>query len=153
MRLRLTRRIARCFGAPVTKRQTERLLNEIGQLLAEDTDYPLDGTLLHAEVGRMFVAPSIFKDLGDHILYRSPDLDRLGDTLLDLWQAQGSGKRWVEIEYVIRGDEFAAVFVYPDEIDPDEEPLSRRRRIVSRHFGNKPIKYPQPDGSYRLISE
>ena len=124
--------------------ETERLLNEIGQLLAEDTHYPLDGTLLHAELDRMFVAPSIFKDLGDHILYREPDLDRLGDALLDLWEAQESDKRWAEIEYVIRDDTFHASFIYPEEIDPEEEPFDRLDRIVARHFGKKKIVYPPP---------
>ena len=122
--------------------ETEQLLNEIGQLLAEDTAYPLDGTLLHAELDRNYVAPSIFKDLGDHILYRTPDLDTLGDALLDLWEAQDSKLRWREIEYVVRGDQFEAQFTYPDAIDPEDDPLERRRRIVKKHFGDKPIVYP-----------
>ena len=126
--------------------ETARLLNEIGQLLAEDTDYPLDGTLLHAQLGKNYVAPSVFKDLGDHVLYRDPDLDRLGDVLLDLWETQQTDKRWAEIEYIVRGDSFQASFTYPDEIDPEEEPLDRRDRVVARYFGNKPIKYPPPPG-------
>ena len=124
--------------------ETERLLNEIGQLLAEDTDYPLDGTLLHAELDKNYVATSIFKDLGDHVLYREPDLDRLDDVLLDLWEAQVADKRWAEIEYVVRGDKFHASFTYPEEIDPEEEPLDRRDRIVAHHFGKKRIVYPPP---------
>lgn len=123
---------------------TEQLLNLIGELLAEDVDYPLDNTLLHAEVGRAFVSPSIFKDLGNHILYRDPDLDRLGDALLDLWDAQQGSNRWAEIEYIVRNGRFDATFVYPEEIDPEEEPLDRRRRIVVKYFGDKPIIYP-PD--------
>src|SRR5262245_44817365 len=91
---------------PMPDNEAERLLNEIGHLLAEDADYPLDGTLLHAELGKNYVAPSIFKDLGDHVLYRDPDLDRLGGALLDLWEAQDTDKRWAEIEYIIRGDRF-----------------------------------------------
>jgi hypothetical protein len=71
--------------------RTTSLLNRIGQLLAEDTDYPLEGTLLYAKVDQAFVAPSIFKDIGDRILYRDPDLDRLGDALLDLWDAKRGG--------------------------------------------------------------
>lgn len=126
--------------------KTAQLLNEIGLLLAEDTDYPLDGTLLYAEVDWGYVAPSIFKDLGDRILYREPDLDRLGDALLDLWRAQDPGKAWSEIEYVVRGDKFQASFSYADEIDDDETMLDRRRRIVTKHFGNKRIIYPpMPD--------
>jgi len=130
----------------VTNDKTARLLNEIGQLLAEDADYPLEGTLLYAEVDWGYVAPSIFKDVGDRIVYRDPDLDRLGDALLDLWKAQESEKRWTEIEYVIRDGKFHASFTYPDEIDPDEGMLDRRRRIVAKHFGDKPTVYPpSPD--------
>lgn len=127
--------------------ETERLLVEIGQLLAEDREYPLDGTLLHAELDRNMVGPSIFKDRGKDILYRDPDLDRLGDALLDLWEAQETDDRWAEMEYVIRGGKFEVTYTYPDEIDPNEEPLDRRDRIVWRHFGKKPIVYPpeQPD--------
>ena len=39
------------------------LLNTIGQILAEDRDYPLENTLLHAEVDFNMVRSSIFKDL------------------------------------------------------------------------------------------
>src|SRR5690242_18217742 len=106
--------------------RTEHLLKEIGQLLAEDTAYPLDGTLLYAELDTNYVAPSIYKDRGDHILYRSPDLDRLGDALLDLWALEDPDKRWIEIEYVIRQSKFDATFIYPDEIDPKEDRWDRR---------------------------
>lgn len=125
--------------------RSEELLNLIGKLLAEDTEYPLDGTLLHAEVGRGYVSPSIFKDRGNHILYRDPDLDRLGDALLDLWDTQQGKYRWAELEYFIRNGRFDLIFIYPEEIDSTEEPLDRRRRIVEQYFGEKPIVYPQPD--------
>lgn len=122
--------------------KTERLLNEIGQILAEDTEYSLDGTLLYAEVDECMVAPSIFKSRGNHILYRWPDLDRISDPLLTLWAEEKPGKRWSELEYVVRNGKFSATFNYPDDIDPEEEPLDRRERIVKRHFGDKPIVYP-----------
>lgn len=126
--------------------ETARLLNQIGQILAEDDDYPLDGTLLYAEVDWGYVAPSIFKDRGDHILYRDPDLDRLGDVLLDLWKAQDAEKRWTEIEYVIRGDKFRASFIYPEDAEVGPLDLDRREMIVAKHFGDKPIVYPpMPD--------
>lgn len=126
--------------------KTERLLHKIGELLAEDTEYPLDGTLLYAELDRNMVAPSIFKNRGNHVLYRWPDLDRLGDVLLDLWEAEAPDKRWSEIEYVIRGDKFDVAFTYSEEIDPEENPFDRRKRIVARYFGDKPIVYsPTPD--------
>ena len=122
--------------------ETESLLVEIGQLLAEDIEYPLDGTLLYAELDDNFVAPAVFKDRGNHILYRWPDLDRLGGALLDLWNAQEANDRWAEIEYVVRDGRFTATYTYPDDIDPDEDEFERRDRIVQRHFGDKPIVYP-----------
>jgi hypothetical protein len=33
-------------------------------------------------------------------------------------------------------------YFYPDEIDPDEEWMERRERVVRHHFGEKPIVYP-----------
>lgn len=128
--------------------EAERLLLELGLLLAEDHEYPSDGTLLFARLDYNWVAPAIFKDRGNHILYRRPGLDRIGDALLDLWETQTSEPRWAEIEYVVRGDTFDATYTYPDEIPPvapEEGMLDRRDRIVARHFGEKPVVYPPWD--------
>lgn len=122
--------------------ETDRLLSEIGLLLSEDTDYPLDGTLLYARVDSNSVAPAIFKDGGSHVMFRWPDLDRLGGALLDLWDAEDQDKQWSEIEYVIRDGKFRVEYLYADEIDPNEELFERRDRIVKRNFGDKPITYP-----------
>ncbi len=122
--------------------ETDRLLGEIGALLAEDTAYPLDGTLLYARVRSTMVAPSIFKDRGNSIVYRDPDLDRLASALLDLWDAEAPDTRWAEIEYLVKGNTFEVAYTYADEIDPDEDTFERRNRIVKRHFGDKPIVYP-----------
>lgn len=132
--------------------EAERLL-QLGQLLAEDRDYPLDGTLLYAEVGPNVVSAAVFKDRGDHILYRR-DVRRFMYPLLDLWEESDLAKRWAEMEYVVRGGKFDATFTYPEEIDPEEDPFDRRDRIVQRHFGDKPIVYaPMPtddDALFRL---
>lgn len=122
--------------------KAEALLNRLGSLLAEDRDYPIDETLLYAEVDGGYVRPSIFKGRGNHVIYRRPDLDTICDPLTALWETADPDKRWAEIEYLIRDGRFTATYTYPDEIDHDEEPLDRRRRIVARHFGNKPIIYP-----------
>jgi hypothetical protein len=124
----------------------ERLLNEIGQILAEDTEYPLDGTLLYAEVDGSAVGPSIFKDRGNHILYRWPDLNRICAPLSRLCEQEPPAKRWAEIEYLIRDGKFDVAFTYPEEIDPEEDPFERRKRVVARYFGDKPIVYPPMPG-------
>ncbi|HEU4959032.1 MAG TPA: hypothetical protein VFT56_01380 [Sphingomonas sp.] len=122
--------------------ETERLLNEIGRLLAEDREYPLDGTLLYAQLDHNVVGESIFKELGNQVLYRRPVIEELPFALLDLWEAQDGDDRWAEMEYVIRDGRFEVAYIYPDEIDPEEDIVARRARAVRRHFGEKPIVYP-----------
>ncbi len=138
-------------GKTVVDDETAKILNDIGQLLAEDVEYPLDNTLLYARLDRNMVAPSIYKNLGNHILYRAPDLDRLGDALLDLWEAQTQKPRWAEIEYLIKDGRFTADFAYPSEIDPKEDNFVRRDRIVVKYFGEKPVMYPQFDGTVKVV--
>lgn len=121
---------------------TENLLNEIGRLLTEDRDYPFEPTLLYAELDHGMVGESIFKELGDQVLYRSPVIKDLPYALIDLWEAQTGDDRWMEIEYLLREGSFEVVYVFPDEIDPKEDILERRARAVLRHFGKKPIVYP-----------
>lgn len=131
--------------------KADELLNRIGELLAEDAEYPREDTLLIAQLDRAYVAPSIFKNLGNSVLYRAPDLDRLGDALLDLWYEQKGEDRWEEIEYFVKDGRFDAAFVYPDEIDPDEDPFERRDRVVAKYFGEKPIVYPDPDDEGQMF--
>jgi hypothetical protein len=120
-----------------------RLLDEIGQLIAEDRSDRTNDTLLHAELDKNYVAASIFDDQGDHIEYREGDL-RLSYALLELWEAQEPDKRWAEIEYLLRDNKFLASFTYPDEIASGQNPIDRRDRIVAKHFGKKKIVYPPP---------
>lgn len=131
--------------------ETEKLIDQIGQLLAEDQEYPLDGTLLYAVLGRNSVRPSIFKDRGNHIVYRSPDLDRLGEVLLDLWEVQDGEGRWEEIHYLVKDGRFEVSFVYPDQLDPDAMWLERRDEVIKQYFGDKPVEYPDWDDEDSFI--
>ncbi len=125
--------------------ESDALLNEIGQLLAQDRDYPGVATLLYAEVGHDYIGESIFKILGNQFLYRDPLNRRLPYALLELWEAQEGDDRWSELEYVLRDGRFDVNYFYPDEIDPEEDLADRRARSVRRHFGDKPIVYPPWD--------
>lgn len=118
------------------------LLNEIGQLLTADRDYPLEPTLLYAQLDDNMVGESIFKELGNQILYRWAINRRLPFALLELWEAQDGGERWTELEYLCRDGRFEVVYIYREEIDPDEDVVERRARAVQRRFGEKPIVYP-----------
>lgn len=122
--------------------EAEELLNEIGRLLAEDREYPFEPTLLYAQLDRNMIGESIFKELGNQILYRRPVIDRLPYALLDLWETQEGDDRWMEMEYLVRDGRFEVAYIYPDAIDPEEDVVERRARAVRRHFGQKPIVYP-----------
>ena len=125
--------------------ESDALLNEIGQLLAQDRDYPGVDTLLYAEVGHDYIGESIFKIFGNQFLYRDPLNRRLPYALLELWEAQEGDDRWSELEYVLRDGRFDVNYFYPDEIDPEEDLADRRARSGRRHFGDKPIVYPPWD--------
>ena len=122
--------------------RSEHLLLEIGQLLMEDEEYPSQPTLLYAQLAENMIGESIFKELADHFLYRWPVNERLPYALLELWEAQEGDERWTEMEYVLRDDRFEVAYIYPDEIDPDEDVVERRERSLLQHFGKKSIVYP-----------
>ena len=121
---------------------TETLLVEIGQLLRLDAEYADENTLLYAQVDHNMTGEAIFKELGNQILYRRRTPRRLLYALLELWNDQPDADRWSEMEYVVRDGRFEVTYTYPDEIDPQEDELDRRDRIVRKHFGVKPIVYP-----------
>lgn len=124
---------------------TERLLIQIGQMLAEDTAYSLDHTLLHADVDPEMIGASIFKDAGDHVVYRHLDMERWSDVLLDLWYAQDGPARWSEIEYFIRDGRFDVRYFYPDDPQRLEGFVEKRDDLIRRYYGEKPVLYPPWD--------
>jgi hypothetical protein len=126
----------------VAETESERLLQEIGKLLMTDSEYPSAPTLLYAKLNHNVIRESIFKELGNHFLFRWPVNERLAYALLDLWEAQDAQRRWSELEYVVRDGRFEVAYFYPDEIDPQEDLIERRTRALRRHFGDKPIVYP-----------
>jgi hypothetical protein len=121
------------------------ILNQIGNILAEDTEYPLDGTLLYVEAEFMMLDVSIFKDLGDHLLFRWSS-DDLTDPLLELWDIAPEDKRWSAMEYRIQDGRFEVAFTYPEEFDEEMDTIARRDRVLKRRFGNKRIVYPNFPG-------
>lgn len=125
--------------------ETERLLIKIGQMLAEDTQYPLNRTLLHADVDPGMIGPSIFKDAGNHVVYRRLDLERWSDVLLDLWYAQDGPARWSEMEYFIRNGQFDVRYFYSDDPQLPEGFVEKRDDLIRRYYGGKPVLYPPWD--------
>jgi hypothetical protein len=127
--------------------KAERLLNHLGIILVDDLGYLPDRALLYAKVAENMVSAAIFTEDGNKIQYHWSS-DKWTYPLLDLWEEAGPEQRWAELEYLVSKGKFHATFTYPEEIDPDEDDFARRRRIVRRHLGDKPIVYPPlPDGN------
>jgi hypothetical protein len=116
------------------------LLNEVGNILAQDGAYPLDGTFLYVEAEPQSVSASIFKDLGDYLLYRLPTRT-LNAVLLELWEAEPVKKRWTAMQYVIDGNRFTTSFSF-DRLDPEVSTIKRRQAILEQRYGNKQVVYP-----------
>jgi hypothetical protein len=125
----------------VGNERIEGLLNQVGNVLAKDKHYPLDGTFLWAEAASRTVSVSIFKDLGDHLVYRWPTRE-IDDVIMELWEAAPEDKRWAAIQYRVVGDTFTASFTYPEEMGPAGGALDRRERILAQRYGNKRVDYP-----------
>lgn len=99
-----------------------------------DGEYPLEPTLLYAQLGHNMIGESIFKELDNQFLYRWPVNERLPYALLELWESQEGNDRWAELEYVLRDGRFEVAYNYPEEIDAEEDILERRERSLLRHF-------------------
>ena len=116
------------------------LLSEVGDILAQDAGYPLEGTFLYVEVEPQVVSASIFKDLGDHLLYRFAT-SALNHVLTELWEAEPPKKRWTAMRYVVDGDQFTTSFTF-DKLDPEVSTITRQQVILNQRYGNKQVVYP-----------
>ena len=116
---------------------------EIGRLVAEDVRADPEGTYLYAEAGEGWVEVSIFKDLGESLIYREGSHD-LCWALLDVWEAEEPDKRWSALHYVISDGKFEVSFDYWEAIDPEESSLDRRERAIRERFGDKAVDYSDP---------
>lgn len=117
------------------------LLTEVGDILAKDERYPLEGTVLFAEFLPGVIYPTAFRDMGDHLV-RVDISHELMDKLVEGWSAQDEEPRWSVLQYEIEGGKFNARFFYPDDFDPAEEMFDRQPRMIAERFGNRRIEYP-----------
>lgn len=121
----------------------EDILSDIGSLLGEDIRSDPEGSFLYAEAADSWVAASLFKDLGNRVVYRYPSSE-LTDRIIDLWDAAPEDKKWNALYYTIIGNRFDARFQYEEGWDPKEHSSDRRPRVLKAKFGDKPVDYSDP---------
>ena len=116
---------------------------DVGRIVSEDVRADPDGAYLYAEAGEGWVEPSIFKDLGNRLVYREGSHE-LSLKLLEIWEAEEPDKRWSALHYTISNGRFEASLDYWEDIDPEESTLDRRERAIRKRFGDKPVDYSDP---------
>jgi hypothetical protein len=119
------------------------ILSDIGFLVAEDVRANPDGAFMYAEVEEGCVGSSIFKDIGDRVVYRETSSE-LMDRIRDLWEAAPKDKKWNALFYTITGKQFDARFQYDEGWDPKEHEVDRRPRVLKAKYGDKPIDFSDP---------
>lgn len=122
------------------------LLSRIGAKLQANQRFSAAGTLFICAVEDMFISMSLFWNRGNYIIYNSPDYDEFEDVMFELWELDAPGKRWLEMEYLLRGKKFEANFLYEEDIGDELMNPSRISDSARRYLGDKEIMYPDDLG-------
>jgi len=122
------------------------LLSRIGAKLQANQHFSAAGTLFICAVEDMFISMSLFWNRGNYIIYNSPDYDEFEDVMFELWELDAPGKRWLEMEYLLRGKKFEANFLYEEDIGDELMNPSRISDSARRYLGDKEIMYPDDLG-------
>lgn len=122
------------------------LIEQIGQLIADLLpENNANEVFMYALVGDMWQETAIFHDLGNQVVFHFPSLE-LSEAIQELWELEEPEKKWSMLYYTISAGKFTADFLYPDDIDPEEDSFERRQRIVAERYGEKPVDYSEPRG-------
>lgn len=100
--------------------------------------------VVYVEAGRAWCGISLYKNEPDRIAYLDEDVEDanlLADIVMEIWNADDSNKRWVEMCLDIDGNQFKAQQFYADNLNKREDYGIRRERAARERFGDKPIYY------------
>jgi hypothetical protein len=116
------------------------ILEEIGQiaLSAAEDESEKDRVLIIAEAERAYQHVGLFFDAGDAVINQDfpHELDKAVERL---WEAAAPDKKWQMLIYEIIDGRFTVEFLYPNDIDPEEDEDDRHDRIIDERFGNKKL--------------
>ena len=118
------------------------ILSDVGGVAAEIVGGDPDGLYIYAEPARGIVHAEVYKEEPKGVRVFAPT-DELAELIGEAWELESPDetKRWVAIEYEVRGTKFDVRFIYPEELDPKHDASDRRDAAVRRRFGNKPVIY------------
>ena len=119
------------------------MFSRVGEEAAAIAGGKTDGLFLYAEVEEGSVVASVFMDEGDVVRYYDPTQE-LFKLIRQAWDASelDEAKRWVVMEYAVRGTKFDASFKYRSELVRGDYVTDRRRAVLIARYGDKPVIYP-----------
>lgn len=124
--------------------ETGDTLNAIGQEIADMLNRHPDGSFLYAEVDDEGYEVAIFAEENGEIIYYYPS-NKMFELVQHLWDVADDDKKWSILEYGIADEKFDAQFTFPDQVNPDEDDNDEDdgcERVMRKHFGDKPVIYP-----------
>jgi hypothetical protein len=121
------------------------ILSEIGGEGAAIVGGHPDGMYIYAESDGGSVYAAVFKEDGSVVRYFDATHE-LFELIRKAWEAESADetKRWVVMEFEVKGTKFDAQFKYPEELDPKDYSTDRRRAALKKRYGDKPVIYPPP---------
>lgn len=115
---------------------------ELAQLIADSLRQDPNGSLMYAEVEEGSVASTIFKDVGNSILYRECSFELI-EKIYDIWDETDAHEKWRGIKYIIAAGKFSVEMIF-DLGDDEDGYIDRSRKIAMERFANLEIDYSDP---------
>ncbi len=124
--------------------ESSDLLNAIGQHVADIIGKIPEDVYVYIEVMDDMLTAAIFENLDDEVIYYDPNMEMIED-IQSLWDAAPDGQKWFIMHYDIKDGQFAAEYVYPEEVDEEASSADLRREALIARYGDKPVIYPPPE--------
>jgi hypothetical protein len=129
------------------------LLNQIGQQVANILGKVPNDVFVFIEAADQLSGGAIFENQPEQVVYHEFG-DKTHDTILRLWEAAESDKKWSMLLYDIKDGTFDVEFLYTDDLEGEWYALDYRQDALKARYGNKPVIYPpMDDGDWHELTE
>ncbi len=127
----------------------ETMYTEIGRAALSLAEGLAGKLLVYAEIEDGVVSADVFYTNQDGIVrfrFGPEPMQALIYAFWGQWKSEPGNREWRTMSYVIDNGKFKVDFVYPDQINADEDISLRRPEAVKKHFGNVKVDYTKPNG-------
>ena len=77
--------------------------------------------------------------------YTTTELQDLAYQLWKNWEKWTGKKSWSIMCFQVNKDKISMDLIYSDQIDPEEDELQRREKIIEKVFGKTKVDYSRPE--------